>query len=190
MNRSIATLVCIVLGSLAVSACGQVVPSATARRLTVDAGGFASAFQPDYAGNGIAQTSPNRLYGIGAYVDVKFTRWIQVEAEGRWLNFNDQFSTGGITVNNGENNYLIGPRVPFSVPRVPRLKVYGKGMIGFSSASFLVGRTMTFAYGGGLDYRLSRRFTLRPIDFEYQEMRVTPTLYPYGISVGLSYKVF
>ena len=50
-----------------------------------------SIFQPDYAGNGIAQTSPNRLYGVGAYVDAHFSRWLQIEAEGRWLRFNEYY---------------------------------------------------------------------------------------------------
>jgi hypothetical protein len=45
-------------------------------------------------------------------------------------------------------------------------------------------------FGGGVDYRLSRKFTLRAFDFEYQRWNVTPTLYPYGGSVGMSYKVF
>ena len=52
-------------------------------------GGLGSMFQPDYAGEGIAQTSPNRLYGVGAYVDARFSRWVQIEGEGRWLRYNE-----------------------------------------------------------------------------------------------------
>ena len=63
-------------------------------------------------------------------------------------------------------------------------------LVGIGSGSFLTGRTLAVAYGGGVDYRLTRRFTLRAFDFEYQQWRVTPTLYPYGGSVGLSYKIF
>ena len=80
MRRSITALSCILLASGVLSAHAQVVPSAVGRGLSITAGGMASAFQPDYAGGAIASASSNRLYGIGAYVDVKFTRWFQVEA--------------------------------------------------------------------------------------------------------------
>ena len=88
MKRTIVALFCTVLATAAISASAQVVPSATGRKLSVTAGGLGSVFQPDYAGTGIAQTSPNRLYGVGAFVDVRVNRWIQLEAEGHWMRFN------------------------------------------------------------------------------------------------------
>ncbi len=157
------------------------VPAATSNSFTLTAGGLGSAFQPDYAGEGIAQTSPNRLYGFGAYVDARFTRWVQLEAEGRWLRFNPYL---GIN----ENDYLIGPRIP--IVTFHRVTPYGKFLVGMGNGSFLTGSTFVLAYGGGVDYRLSRRFTVRAFDFEYQQWQVTPTLHPYGGSVGLSYKIF
>lgn len=181
MKRSFVVFISFLLVTGAACATAQVVPSATGRRLTVHVGGEGSIFQPDYAGQGIAQTSPNRLYGIGAYVDADFTRWIQIEAEGRWLQWHQY---AGIN----ENSYMIGPRVP--IVEYKRFTPYGKFLFGFGSGSFLTGRAMTFAYGGGVDYRLSKRFTLRAFDFEFQQWRVTPTLHPYGGSVGLSYRVF
>jgi len=57
-----------------VSSFAQVVPAATKNTFSVSAGGLGSMFQPDYAGEGIAQTSPNRLYGVGAYANVIFTQ--------------------------------------------------------------------------------------------------------------------
>jgi len=138
-------------------------------------------FQPDYTGQGVAQTSPNRLYGIGAYVDADFTRWIQIEAEGRWLKFNQY---NGID----QNTYMIGPRVPIIEYR--RFTPYGKFLFGMGDGSFLTGKTTTWAYGGGVDYRLNKKFTVRCFDFEYQSWRVTPTLSPYGGSVGISYRIF
>jgi hypothetical protein len=167
--------------SLAFSANGQVVPSATAHAPTLTVGGFGSMFQPDYAGNGIAQASPNRLYGIGAYVDFKINRWVAVESEGRWLRFNEYL---GIN----EDTYMIGPKVPITTYK--GLTPYGKFLVGFGSGSFLNGHSTVLAYGGGVDYRLSRRFTLRAFDFEYQQWLLTPTLYPYGGSVGLGYKIW
>jgi len=139
-----------------------------------------SVFQPDYAGEGIAQTSPNRLYAVGAYGDVKFNRWVQIEGEARWLNFNQYL---GIN----ETNYLVGPRVPIGTFR--KITPYGKFLVGMGGGSFLTGHSFVLAYGGGLDYRLTRRFMVRG-DFEYQQWQVTPTLWPYGVSAGISYRVF
>ena len=90
MKQLILAFFCIVLSSAALSARSQVEPSATARTLTVKAGGFGSVFQPDYAGNGIAQTSPNRLYGVGAYVDARFTRWLEIEDSTRRMSLPDR----------------------------------------------------------------------------------------------------
>ena len=170
-----------------VSARAQVVPAATSHTLSVSAGALGSMFQPDYDGLGIAFTSPNRLYGPGAYVDVHFSRWVQLEAEGHWLRYN-QFYQPGSTTGNGESTYLIGPRVP--IVTFHRITPYGKFLVGLGNGSFLTGNTFVLDYGGGVDYRLTRRFTLRAFDFEYQQWHVTPTLYPYGGSVGISYKIF
>jgi opacity protein-like surface antigen len=187
MKRLILAFFCIVFSSLTLSARAQVVPAATGRIFSLNAGGLGSVFQPDYAGEGVAQTSPNRLYGVGAYVDAHFSRWVQIEAEGRWSRFN-QYYPFGSPPGNSEDTYLIGPRVP--ILTFHRLTPYGKFLAGLGGGDFLTGNTFVMAYGGGVDYRLSRRFTLRAFDFEYQQWRVKPTLYPYGGSVGLSYKIF
>lgn len=181
MKQSIFAFFCIVISIATVSARAQVVPAATANSSTLTAGGLGSAFQPDYAGEGIAQTSPNRLYGAGAYVDARLNRWVGAEFEGRWLHYNTYL---GIN----QNSYLVGPRVPIGT--FHGLTPYGKFLVGMGNGSFLTGNTFVMAYGGGVDYRLSRRFTLRAFDFEYQQWRLTPTLWPYGGSVGLSYKIF
>ncbi len=188
MKRSILAFLCVVSSLAIVSAHGQVVPTAFSRTFSLSAGGLGSTFQPDYSGLGFAYTSPNRLYGPGAYVNVHFSRWVQVEAEGRWLRFNQYYLPGSQT-GNGENTYLIGPRIPIAT--FHRITPYGKFLVGLGNGPFLEGSTFVLAYGGGVDYRLSRRFTLRAFDFEYQEWRVNPTtLWPYGGSVGISYKVF
>jgi hypothetical protein len=46
------------------------------------------------------------------------------------------------------------------------------------------------AYGGGVDYRLDKRMSLRVVDFEYQQWHVSPTLFPYGVSAGLGSHIF
>jgi hypothetical protein len=188
MKHSLFALFSIVFALGSLSARAQVAPSAYRRGISITAGGEGSAFQPDYAGGTTPETSPNRLYGIGAYVDVRFTRWVQMEAEGHWLRFN-QFYSLSPAVGNGEDDYLIGPRLPIRTFR--RATPYVKALIGFGNADFLTGRTTAVVYGGGLDYRLSRRFTLRAFDFEYMQWRITPPMiYPYGASVGISYRIF
>ena len=187
MKRSTLALLFVAFSFAVVSARAQVVPAATSHALSVSAGGLGSMFQPDYAGEGIAQTSPNRLYGIGAYVDVRFSRWVQVEGEGHWLRFNEYYPQGS-TLGINEDTYLIGPRIP--IVTFHRITPYGKFLVGLGAGSFLTGTTFVLDYGGGVDVRLTRRFTLRAVDFEYQQWRVNPTLYPYGGSVGISYKIF
>ena len=165
----------------------QVVPSATGPQFSIIAGGMASAFQPDYAGGFVSGASGNRLYGAGAFVDVKFNRWFQVEAEGRWLRFN-QF------VDINETNYLIGPRLP--IHRFGRFTPYVKALVGYGLMNFefneATGRFTALAYGGGVDVNLTRRISARG-DFEYQQWPLwigNEELYPYGASVGISYRIF
>lgn len=189
MNRSILAFFCFAGCLAVVSVHAQVVPAANSRTLSVSAGALGSLAQPDYDGLGIPYTSPNRLYGPGAFVDVHFSRWVQVEAEARWLRFN-QFYQPGSTIGNEENTYLIGPRIPIAT--FHRITPYGKFLAGLGNGPFLAGNTLVLSYGGGVDYRLTRRFTLRAFDFEYQQWPInsTATLWPYGGSVGISYKIF
>jgi hypothetical protein len=189
MKRSIIFLFALLIAAAAVSARAQVVPSATKSQLSVTAGALGSVFQPDYAGNyPIAQTSPNRLYGIGAFVDVHFTRWVQIEGEGRWLRFNPYLD---IT----EDNYLVGPRLPIHTFKRFRATPYGKVLIGMGRMNFeyndAYGRFTDIAYGGGIDFKLTKRFSARG-DFEYQQWPkwLNSSLYPYGVSVGVGYKIF
>jgi opacity protein-like surface antigen len=170
-----------------------VVPSATGRQLSLTAGGLGSVFQPDYEGYGIPEESTNRLYGIGAFVDAKFTHWVQIEAEGRWLRFNQ---LAGIN----EDNYLIGPRLPIHHFKFMRATPYGKVLAGYGRMNFENGigwgRFTDIAYGGGVDFKLTRRFSARG-DFEYQQWprwsegtTTTYNLFPYGVSVGIGYRIF
>lgn len=185
MNRSFVVFLGLIFAAGVFSAQAQVVPAATGRTLMVNAGGEGSFVQPDYAGNGHAQASPYRLYGIGAFVDADFTRFIQIEAEGRWSHWNQ---CDGIA----ENTYMIGPRVPI-VEDWKGLTPYGKFLFGWGSGSaWLNGRAAAWAYGGGVDYHLRHtKFTVRCFDFEFQDWQITGTTpHPYVGSVGLSYKVF
>ncbi len=189
MRRFAVVLFTCLLGTGAVTASAQVVPAATRSKLSLTVGGLGSMFQPDYAGLGMAQSGPNHLYGLGAYVDVKFSRWVQAEAEGRWLRFNQYLDIN-------EDNYLIGPRVPIHTFSVLRATPYAKVLFGMGRMTFendyAWGRFSDIAYGGGVDLQVTRRISVRPFDFEYQQWPnwVNGTLHPYGVSVGIGYKVF
>jgi hypothetical protein len=171
----------------------QVVFSATRPDRALNVGLMGSLFQPDYSGNGVAQTGPQDLLGWGAYVDLRLTHWIQIEGEGRWMRFNKY-------ENIYEDNYLVGPRVPIHETR--RFKPYAKALFGWGKMNlqynYGYGHFSDIALGGGVDVPLTRKLTLRAFDFEYQlwpNWTATATgsgstLQPYGGSVGLSYRVF
>ncbi len=174
-------VVSILLAAGAVFARAQAVPAAATHQTSITVGGTASIFQPDFADmwtfvctsscapqsvyssgydTPIAQAGNQPLFGLGAYVDVKFNRWAQLEAEGRWLRFN-QFD------NIHQDNYLIGPRVP--VYHFWRSEVYAKVLGGVSKMSFDTygdhGSFTDFAFGGGMDVKLTKRLSLRAVDF-------------------------
>ena len=189
IRRLIVVLFSLLFAAAALSARAQAVPSAYAQRFTINVGALGSVFQPDYRGGGVPQTGPFRLYGPGAYVDVKFTRYVQFEAEAHWMRFNPYLDIR-------QDNYLIGPRLPIEKLRYKRALPYAKVLVGYSRMNFEYnaeyGRFLDIAYGGGVDVKLSKRITLRAIDFEYQQWPswLSSTLSPYGGSVGVSYKVF
>jgi outer membrane protein with beta-barrel domain len=181
MKRSLILSLLFLFPAASLTTYAQVAPAAYGNGTSLSVGAVGSMFQPDYAGRGIAETSPNRLFGVGAYVDYRVSRWVQLEGEGRWLRFNQY---AGIN----EDSYMVGPRVP--IHDFHHWTPYGKVLVGLGTGSFLTGTTGTVAFGGGVDYRLTRKLTVRAIDFEYQYWHVAPTLWPYGGSAGISYTIF
>jgi hypothetical protein len=187
MKTNAAVLICCVLLTWAAKAHAQVVASATRSPISLSAGGLGSVFNSDYAGTGVPSSSPNALFGAGAFVDLRLRHWIQVEAEGRWLRFNQYADIY-------EDNYLIGPRVPIHETR--RYKPYAKALVGLAKMNFqynfAYGHFTDLALGGGVDIPMTRKISVRAIDFEYQLWPdwVNGTLKPYGASVGVSYTIF
>ena len=116
-------------------------------------GGFFSDFSPDYG--------PNRLFGIGGFVDLNLRGHLGVEGEMRFLRFNQTYDVH-------EDNYKIGPRYRW---RFGRWEPYGKFMIGNGQFNFPFsyghGGYLLLVPGGGLDIHF-HRFTVRAIDYEYQ----------------------
>lgn len=190
MRRIAVLFISCFLCAAASSVRAQVAPSAYRGQLSLTAGGFASTFQPDYEGGGVPSASSQWLLGFGAYVDVKFTRWIGIEGEARWLREN---SFADIT----EDNYLIGPKVPIHEFKRLGFTPYGKALVGFGNMNYeyrqIYGRFTDIALGGGVDMRLSKHWVVRPADFEYQlwpNWYPNATLKPYGVSAGIAYKIF
>ena len=211
MRRFVVALFLVLAGAV-FSAYAQVEPAAIARHVSLTVGGMASVFEPEFAGNWTAGLSPDPVsetstypsIGLVAYVDLKFSHWVQIEAEGRWLRFNQDpniFEDSKSNVH--QDNYLIGPRVP--LPRIWRASPYAKVLAGYSLMNMglypgscsagscdVSGRFTDIAFGGGADIRVTRRVSLRAIDFEYQYLPAwwNTSLKPYGASVGIAYRVF
>jgi hypothetical protein len=178
-NGCVVALSALLIFAGGVSAPAQDVPAGSeSMRLPITVGGFGSVFQPDYAGGKLGQAGPKPLIGVVAFLDVRYARWVQLEAEGRWSAFN---AYRGFT----EDNYLFGPRIP--IYSFGRATTYAKVLFGRGDGDFRSGPAFVIAYGGGLDYRLSKRFKLRAFDFEFQQWRTSPTLFPYGGSAGLGF---
>ncbi len=166
----------------------QAISPVRVKQATITAGGYFSFGQTDYG--------QKHEFGPGAYADLDFHVWrnvgVGIEGEGRFLNFLTNSSTGsGIS----EDNLLGGPRVTYEVGR--KWLPYVKFLVGgsrFHYPSFISTQAYnytTFAGGGGVDYRISRRITLRPADFEYQHWQFPPTgLTPWVFSAGASYRLF
>jgi hypothetical protein len=178
------SLLCFAPGT---TAGAQAAESATARRFNITAGGMGSAFSRGGGQHPVYGTSANFLAGPGTYVDFHFTHWIQVEGEARWLRFH---SAAG----EHQDNYLIGPKVP--VFQFGRAQVYGKAMVGLGRMTFPnrygYGTFTALAFGGGVEYKLSRKITARG-DFEFQDWpNFLPgeSMRPYGVTLGVAYRVF
>lgn len=167
-------------------------PTLIFSQVTVDArggdaalrvGGTVSLFRPDYFANAVG--------GGGVYVDFDLDRRLGLEATGRWLR-----KSSGADLH--EDQYAIGPRVSFLT--FGRVHPYAKGFIGLgeftfpNNAGFVTGHGgyLLFGGGAGVDYRLNRKWTIRPIDFEYQHWPdfTTGAINPYGVSIGASYRIF
>lgn len=147
--------------------------------LTVDAGGFVSYFKPDFWTNDLA--------GVGAMVDVNMTPWLGIEAEARWLRFHQADQVH-------EDNYLVGLR--YRPYQYGRTSVWIKGLIGAGEMNFpdsyAHGGYTDVALGAHVEYRMKKRITLRPIDFEYQYWPYFSggAIHPWGVSTGLKYRLY
>lgn len=172
----------VMLGSA--TAFAQVAPSSKGGNATLWVGGEFSDFNPDY-------DPVSRVVGPGVFFDFNLTPKIGVEGEARWLHFNGD---GGET----QSDYLAGVR--YRVFRWRKFSFNAKFLLGGVWIHYPddIGSGSYFAYapGGYVDYRLSRRLSVRG-DYEYQIIPSAPGLFagepndltPNGFSVGVSYRL-
>jgi hypothetical protein len=166
-------------------ASSQVAPSAYDSSRNIWAGAEYSNFLPDFG-------PPQRLSGIGVYVDLNVTSRLGVEGEARFQRFNGFYGES-------QDNYLIGPEV--ILLHRGKLRPYAKVLFGIGQNDFPLtigtGKYFILAPGGGVDYRLSRRISLRA-EYEYQFWPSAPGvagepsngMKPNGFSAGFAYKLF
>lgn len=169
----------VVLGLVfAGAAQGQVVPAGDAGRLNVSAGGTASGFYVQYGAR--------KMVGVTGFVDIDARKPWGVEAEGRWLEWNQK-------ANVHVETYSIGPRYHHNFGK---FQPYGKGMIGFGDFNFpynyATGRYLVATGGGGLDYQISPRIHIRAVDVEYQFWPefTFGAMTTVGVSTGIRVRVF
>jgi opacity protein-like surface antigen len=161
----------------------QVAPAAKGGTPPLTVGGYYSNFAPDYG--------PNRLGGLGVYVDWDLFGRLGAEGETRFLRFHQSAEIH-------EDNYLVGPRYTFRYgPIRPYVKfLMGAGELNFYN-SVAHGGYFAMAPGAGVDYRLDRKWSVRG-DYEFQIWPGAPGLpglpshglTPQGFSVGVGYRIF
>jgi hypothetical protein len=166
------------LGAGSTSLHAQAAPAALKSPLSLTVGGMVSGFDPKYG--------PNKLLGIGAYADLNVFHGLGIEGEGRWLRYH---SFENIT----QDNYLIGPR--YKLLHFWKAQPYVKGLVGFSNMNFednvATGRFTDIAFGGGVDVKVTRRFSVRgDAEYQYWPSFLGTSLSPYGASVGVGYRIF
>jgi len=140
-----------------------------------------SPFKTDYL--------PQWMYGVSAYWDLDFRRWLGVEVEGRTVQWN---TIGNIR----EDTIGGGPRV--RIAHIGRFVPYAKVITGIGSIDFKAPPSAphythdTFFYwaiGGGSDYRLTQHVYLRG-EYQYQWWDEWPPrgLNPRGFTIGANYR--
>jgi opacity protein-like surface antigen len=177
MRHFCTLVVLLLLGGANYAAHAQADPTASGPGSNVTAGGGVSVFQEDYGQRYIG--------GYFAYVDVHPQWRYGLEGEVRFLRFH---TNENVT----ETNYLGGVHVYL---RPQAFRPYVKLLAGVGQINFPfnlgTGNYLAIAPGAGIDYIVSDRITIRAIDFEYQEWPqfTYGALHPYGISVGVSYRI-
>lgn len=159
------------------SAHGQAVESANAGNSFITVGGGASGFYLQYG--------ERKNLGLTAWVDADTIRRFGFEGEGRWLEYHQK-------ANVHVETYLGGVRYHFNVNR---FQPYAKALAGVGRFNFpynyAYGHYLVIAPGGGVDYRLTNRWSARA-DFEYQywPQFTYGAMSSVGGTIGIRFRVF
>jgi hypothetical protein len=171
-------LLALVMLSLATSpsAFGQSRESATAGGGSLWIGGGASGYYLQYGGV--------KNLGITGYLDADSIRRFGIETEGRWLEYHQNNNIHAET-------YLAGPRYHFNMGR---MQPYVKGLVGIGNFNFTYnyahGRYFVVAPGGGLDYRLSPRWSVRAdAEYQYWPQFTFGPMSSVGVTMGVRYLI-
>jgi hypothetical protein len=162
---------------LSIFAHSQASPTAE-RHGALQIGAGATYVSPDYGSKNDA--------GPTFFLDYDFTPHLGIEGT---IHYTSIITPGDI----GEDTYLVGPRYVFHHNRFrPYAKVLaGVGQINlqFDYAPHQKYSKFVYAFGGGLDYLVTRKINVRAIDFEYQQWpgMAPHGLSPYAITVGAAY---
>lgn len=173
----IALVLVVIAAGSAQMAQAQAKESADAGRGFLWAGGGASGYYLQYG--------QRKNLGATVWVDADTIRRFGIEAEGRWLEWHQ---TADVHV----ETYLIGGRYHFDVGNFqPYVKtLVGAGRFNFPY-NYAYGHYFIVAPGGGVDYRLSRRWSARA-DFEvqYWPQFTYGAMTSPGATIGLRYRIF
>jgi hypothetical protein len=160
------------------TASGQTAESGNEAHPSLWAGAGASGYYLQYG--------EQKVVGVAGFVDADTARRFGIEGEGRWLEFHQFASVHAET-------YMIGPRYHLNIGR---FAPYVKGMVGFGDFNFPYnyahGRYLVVAGGGGLDYHLSHRWSVRVADVEYQDWPefTFGAMTSVGVTSGIRYRIF
>jgi len=157
----------------------QVVPAANEGELKLSAGVIGSGDTLQYG--------TRKMLGVGAFVDADATSHYGLEAEGRWVEFHQ---TADVHV----ETYSIGGRYRVDFGR--RWQLYAKGLVGLGTITYAYNygqdRDLIVTAGGGADFRLTHRISLRVADFEFQDWPGTHfgNMTSLNGSVGVKVRIF
>jgi hypothetical protein len=175
------TLIALAFAVLAVAggraALGQVPESANLGGFTLSIGGGVSEYYIQYG--------QRKNLGLTGSVDADSTRHFGIETEGRWL---ADHTPADIQI----KTYLAGARYHFNVGK--SWQPYTKALLGVGMCRFpynyAYGSYFVIAPGGGVDYRLTRGWSVR-VDGEYQYWPhfTFRAMSSAGLSVGVRYYI-
>lgn len=152
--------------------------SATAGRASMWVGASVSGYYIQYG--------EIQELGASAFFDADTVKRFGIEGEGRWLEYH---KTADVHI----ETYMAGPRYHFNVGR---FQPYVKGLIGVGYFNFPYdyarGSYLVTAGGGGVDYRLSHRWSVRVADVEYQywPQFTFGAMSSAGFSSGIRYRIY